>query len=89
MPSQFTSALPNVRTLFSSLAQAVETSPNAVLVITTPDPSSDAYREATQLALDILNNVDSVLARTAHQTIPSETPGPASNSSAQAVLSRR
>ena len=71
---RFSAVLPNVRTLFSSLAQAVETCPNAVLVITTPDPASDAYREATQLTLDILGNVDSVLARTAHQTIPSETP---------------
>ena len=71
---RFSAVLPNVRTLFSSLAQAVETCPNAVLVITTPDPASDAYREATQLTLDILGDVDSVLARTAHQTIPSETP---------------
>ena len=72
--SRFNAALPNVRTLFSSLAQAVEASPNAVLVITTPDPASDAYREATQLALDILGDVDSVLARTAYQTIPSDSP---------------
>ena len=71
---RFSAALPNIRTLFSSLAQAVETCPNAVLVITTPDPASDAYREATQLTLDILGDVDSVLARTAHQTIPSDTP---------------
>ena len=71
---RFNTALPNVRTMFSSLAQAVETSPNAVLVITTPDPASDAYREATQLALGILDDVDSVLARTAHPTIPSDTP---------------
>ena len=71
---RFSAVLPNVRTLFSSLAQAIETCPNAVLVITTPDPASDAYREATQLTLDILGDVDSVLARTAHQTIPSDTP---------------
>lgn len=71
---RFAGSAPNVRTLFSSLAQAVEASPNAVLVITTPDPASDAYRKATQLALDILGDVDSVLARTARQTIPSDPP---------------
>lgn len=72
--SGFSSRLPNIRTLFSSLAQAVGSSPNAVLVITTPDPASDAYRNATQLSLDILSEVDSVFARISHQTIPSETP---------------
>ena len=71
---RFNAALPNVRTLFSSVAQAVEATPHAVLVITTPDPASDAYRNVTPLTLDILNNVDSVLARTAYQTIPSDTP---------------
>ena len=66
--------LPNVRTLFSSLTQAVETCPNVVLVITTPDAASDAYKKATQHALDILNDVDSVFARISHQTIPSDPP---------------
>lgn len=66
--------LPNIRTLFSSLAQAVETSPHSALVITTPDPASDAYRKAAQQAQDILNEVDSVFARVSHQTIPSDPP---------------
>ena len=64
----------NIRTLFSSLVQAVESSPNAVLVITTPNLASDAYQEATQLVLDILNEVDSVFARISHQTIPADLP---------------
>ena len=72
--SGLAASLPNVRTLFSSLAQAVETCPNAVLVITTPDPASDAYKKATQHALDILSDVDSVFARISHQTIPSDPP---------------
>ena len=72
--SGLASSLPNVRTLFSSLAQAAETCPNAVLVITTPDPASDAYKKATQHALDILSDVDSVFARISHQTIPSDPP---------------
>ena len=72
--SELSSSLPNVRTLFSSMIQAVETCPNAVLVITTPDPASDAYKKATQHALDILSDVDSVFARISHQTIPSDPP---------------
>ena len=71
---EYTASLSNVRTLFSSLIQAVENCPNTVLVITTPDPASDAYRKATQHALDILGNVDSIFARISHQTIPSEPP---------------
>ena len=66
--------LGNVRTLFSSLIQAVETSPRTVLVITTPDQASDAYRTAAQHALEILGDVDSVFARISHQTIPSDAP---------------
>ena len=72
--SGLASRLPNIRTLFSSLLQAVESCPYAVLVITTPDPASDAYKRATQHALDILDEVDSVFARISHQTIPSEPP---------------
>lgn len=68
------SGLQNVRTLFSSLAKAVEQSPNAALVITTPDPAGDAYRGSTQLALDVLNELDSILARIAYQAIPTDTP---------------
>ena len=72
--SGLASRLPNIRTLFSSLLQAVESCPNTVLVITTPDPASDAYRKATQVTLDILGDVDSVFARISHQTIPSDPP---------------
>ena len=64
----------NIRTSFSSLLQAVESCPYAVLVITTPDPASDAYKRATQHALDVLGEVDSVFARISHQTIPSDPP---------------
>ena len=72
--SGLAASLPNIRTLFSALVQAVEASPNVVLVITTPDPASDAYKEATQHVLDILGEVDSVFARISHQTIPSDPP---------------
>ena len=69
-----TSGLANTRTLFSSLVQAVESSPNAALVITTPNPASDAYRDAAQQVIDILDEVDSVFARISRQTIPSDLP---------------
>ena len=68
------SQMPNIRTLFSSLAQAVGACANAVLVVTTPDPASDAYKSATREALNILDEVDSVFARISHQTIPSDPP---------------
>ena len=66
--------LQNVRTQFSSLAQAVEHSPNAALVITTPDPAADAYGDSTQLTLDMLNELDSILARVAYQALPTDIP---------------
>ena len=72
--SAMAASLPKVRTMFSSLIQAVETCPNTVLVITTPDPASDAYKKTTQHVLDILSDVDSVFARISHQTIPSDPP---------------
>ena len=67
-------SLSNIRTSFSSLIRAVRACPHAVLVITTPDPASDAFKRATQLALDILGEVDSVFARVSLQTIPSNPP---------------
>lgn len=72
--SEMAASLPNVKTLFSSLIQAVETCPKAILVITTPDTAGDAYKEATQHTLDMLSEVDSVFARISHQTIPSDPP---------------
>ena len=76
--SKLASSLRNTRTLFSSLVQAVESSPNSVLVITTPSPGRDAYRESTQRVIDMLDEVDSVFARISirpsHQTSPTCRP---------------
>ncbi len=66
--------LADTRTLISSLVQAVESCPQAVLVITTLDAASDAYRRETQQVLDILDELDSILARSAYQTTPSSPP---------------
>ncbi len=71
--SNLDSGLANTRTMFSSLVRAVGQSPRSVLVITTPDPANDAYQKATQDLLNILSEVDSVVARIAHQTISSES----------------
>ena len=71
---RFREKLPEVRTLISALARAVECCPHAVMVVTVPDAASDAYRRQTQQVLDILDELDSILARNAYQTTPSSPP---------------
>ena len=61
--------------LMSALAAAVESSPRTVMVITTPDPAGDAYRDVSQQVHDILNEMNSVLARTVHQAMPTSPDG--------------
>ena len=64
-----------VTALCSALAKAVENSPRTVMVITAPDPAGDAYREASQQVHDILDEIDSALARTFHQAMPTNPDG--------------
>ncbi len=66
--------LPSVRPLMSALAKAVETSSHTAMVITAPDAASDAYGEQTQLVLEMLDQLDSILARTSYQASPSSPP---------------
>ena len=72
---RFIGQIGQVTALCSALAKAVEISPKAVMVITTPDPAGDAYRNASQQVHDILAEMDSVLARTVHPTSPTSPDG--------------
>ena len=61
--------------LCSAIAKAVEISPKTVMVVTTPDPAGDAYRNASQQVHDILDELNSVLSRTVHQAMPTSPDG--------------
>ena len=73
--ADFRDKLPQLTTLCSALAKAVENSPRAVMVITTPDPAGDAYQDASAQVNHILGEIDSVLARTMFQAVSSQPDG--------------
>ena len=73
--ADFRDKLPQLTALCSALAKAVENSPRAVMVITTPDPASDAYQNASTQVNHILGEIDSVLARTLVQATLSQPDG--------------
>ena len=72
---RFRNRLEQVTVLCSALAKAVELCPRAVLVFTTPDPASDAYRDAAQQVHEILGEIESVLSRTMYQAMPTSPDG--------------
>ena len=72
---RFSGQIGQVTALCSAIAKAVEVTPKAVMVITTPDPAGDAYRNASQQVHDILAEMDSVLARTVHPVAPTSPDG--------------
>lgn len=72
---RFRDKLRQLTPLFSALAKAVESSPRSVMVITTTDPAGDAYRDASAQVHHILDEIDSVLARTMHQAVSSNPDG--------------
>ena len=61
-----------LRNGLTAIAKAVSNSPRAVLVITTPEPGHDAYRDETQEVHDVMRDVDSVVSRTARDYTPTE-----------------
>ena len=71
----FRDKLPQLTALFSALAKAVETSPRSVLVLTSPDPAGDAYGDESARLNEIMGEIDSVLARTMHQSVSSNPDG--------------
>ena len=61
-----------IKTTIAALASAVDKTPNAVLVITSPEPGNIAFRRSTQLLTDAMAEVDTILSRTSHDMVPSE-----------------
>lgn len=61
-----------IKTTIAALASAVDKTPHAVLVITSPEPGNIAFQRSTQLLTDAMAEVDTILARTSHDMVPSE-----------------
>ena len=61
-----------VKTTIAALAKAVDTSPRAVLVVTSPEPGHDAFQNATAILTEIMSDLDSILSRTGHDMVPSD-----------------
>ena len=62
-----------LRNALTAIAKAVSNSSRAVIVITTPEPGHDAYRDETQQVHEVMQDVDSVISRTARDYTPTET----------------
>ena len=60
----------NMRSLLFDLIEAVEACPKAVLVITSPDPNADAFREATVAVNAIIDETRSIVGRNATDVTP-------------------
>lgn len=61
-----------IKTTIAALAGAVDKTPNAVLVITSPEQGNIAFQRSTQLLTDALAEVDAILSRTSYDMVPSE-----------------
>lgn len=61
-----------VKTTISALAEAVDNSPKAVLVVTSPEPGHDAFQNATAVLTAIMGDLDSLLSRNGHDMVPAD-----------------
>ena len=61
-----------IKTTIAALAKAVDISPRAVLVVTSPEPGHDAFQNATAILTEIMSDLDSILSRTSHDMVPSD-----------------
>ena len=61
----------NPTTIIADLCKAVGNKDRVVLVLTTPEPSADAFQEETGMLLRTFNEMQSVLSRITHETAPS------------------
>ncbi len=60
----------NIRSLLFDLIEAVEACPKAVLVITSPDPNADAFRDATGIVIAIIDEVQKIVGRSVQDITP-------------------
>lgn len=61
-----------IKTTIAALAAAVDKTPHAVLVITSPEPGNIAFHQATLMLTQIMAEVDTIISRTGHDMVPSE-----------------
>ena len=60
----------NIRSLLFDLIEAVKACPRAALVITSPDRNADAFREATGLVTEIINETRDIVGRNVSDITP-------------------
>ncbi len=60
----------NLETILYDLIAAVTSTPKAALIITAPDPNSDAFQEETGAVLRIINDTQNIIGRSAHDMTP-------------------
>ena len=60
----------NIRSLLFDLIEAVEACPRAVLVITSPDPNADAFKDATGIVISIIDEVQRIIGRNVQDITP-------------------
>ena len=60
----------NIRSLLFDLIEAVEACPKAVLVITSPDPNADAFKDATGIVISIIEEVQKIIGRNVQDITP-------------------
>ena len=60
-----------IPTVIADICKAVSNRDRAVLVLTTPEQSADAFREETGLLLRSFNEMQSILSRVTHEISPS------------------
>ena len=63
----------NINSLLFDLLEAVEACPKAVLVITSPDRNIDAFREATGIVTEIINEAQRIVGRNIADITPTAT----------------
>ena len=61
-----------IKTTIAALAAAIDKTPQAVLVITSPEPGNIAFQRSTQLLTDAMAEVDTIISRTGYDMAPSE-----------------
>lgn len=60
----------NIRSLLFDLIEAVEACPKAVLVITSPDPNADAFKDAAGIVMAIIDEVQNIVGRNVEDITP-------------------
>ena len=60
----------NIRSILFDLIEAVEACPRAVLVITSPDPNADAFKDATGIVISVIDEAQKIVGRNVQDVTP-------------------